>query len=172
MRKIVLNLAVSLDGFIAGKNGEYDWCFTDRDYGMTEFLKQIDAVLLGRKSYELLLEIEADPYPGMTKYVVSNTLRTGIEGVVILSGNWEVQIREIKQLEGKDIYLFGGTDLTNSLLEIGLVDELQLSVHPLLLGKGKPLFQGFDNRIELNLLGFKEYSTGLVQLFYSVESRR
>jgi dihydrofolate reductase len=82
------------------------------------------------------------------------------------------RIKEIKQLEGKDIYLFGGADLTNSLLEIGLVDELQLSVHPLLLGKGKPLFQGFDERMKLNLLGVKDYSTGLVQLFYQVESRR
>ncbi|MBW4619003.1 MAG: dihydrofolate reductase family protein [Cyanosarcina radialis HA8281-LM2] len=172
MRKIVLNLAVSLDGFIAGENGEYDWCFIDLDYGMTEFLQQIDAILLGRKSYEVFLAAEADPYPGTTKYVVSNTLKTESEGVVILNGNLEAQIKEIKQLEGKDIYLFGGADLTNSLLEIGLVDELQLSVHPLLLGKGKPLFQSFDERRKLSLLEVKEYPTGLVQLFYQVESRR
>jgi dihydrofolate reductase len=113
MRKIVLNLAISLDGFIAGENGEYDWCFTDRDYGMTEFLQQIDAVLLGRKSYEVLLETEAEPYPGMTKYVVSKTLRTSMDGVIILNGNLQAQIQEIKQLEGKDIYLFGGADLAD-----------------------------------------------------------
>ncbi len=64
MRKIILQLAVSLDGFIEGPNGEYDWCFTDQDYGMTDFLKGIDSLFIGRKSYELFFQLGADALPG------------------------------------------------------------------------------------------------------------
>ena len=74
MSNVLLNLAISLDGFIEGPNGEFDWCFTDQDYGMTAFLARCDAIIFGRKSYELLLQYDADPYPDKMKYVFSNTI--------------------------------------------------------------------------------------------------
>jgi len=75
MHKIILNLAVTLDGFIEGEKGEYDWCFTDQDYGMTEFLISIDTIFLGRKSYELLMNYDANSYQEKTKIVFSKTLK-------------------------------------------------------------------------------------------------
>jgi dihydrofolate reductase len=72
MRKIVLNLAITLDGLITGPNGEYDWCYTDHDYGMTEFMKSIDATIMGGKSYRVLLDYGA-PYPDLTNYVITRT---------------------------------------------------------------------------------------------------
>lgn len=70
MRKIILNVAVTLDGYIEGANGEYDWCLTDQDYGMTQFMESIDTVLFGRKSYDLMLQYEKNPYPAHTKGLV------------------------------------------------------------------------------------------------------
>ena len=134
MRKIILGLAVTLDGFIEGPNGEYDWCFTDQDYGMSDFFKRVDAVFIGRKSYEMMQGMEntdASWMPKMKEYVFSN-----------VSGDVAAKVREIRSQPGRDIWLFGGASLTSSLMSEGLVDELWLSIHPILLGQGKPLFSG------------------------------
>ena len=74
MRKVMLNLAVSLDGFIEGPNGEFDWCFTDQDYGMMDFMNRIDVIFIGRKSYELVLQMGKHPYSDKLKYVFSKTI--------------------------------------------------------------------------------------------------
>lgn len=171
MRKLILGLAVSLDGFIEGPNGEYDWCFTDQDYGMSDFFKRIDAVFIGRKSYEMSLGMEggADWMPKMTEYVFSNTLTSVKKDAILISGNVTEQARNIKNDSGKDIWLFGGASLTASMLEAGLVDELWLSIHPILLGIGKPLFSNIKKRIKLNLLESKTYDSGLVSVKYAME---
>ncbi len=165
MRKLILNLAVSLDGFIEGPKGEYDWCFTDHDYGMTRFLAHVDAVFFGRKSFELVSPMGPNAYPGLTRYVFSRTLPSA-EGATIISDEPRASVAKIKRMKGKDIWLFGGADLTKSLMELDLVDELQLSVHPIILGGGKPLFKSSDERKKLKLIDAKTYPTGLVQLFY------
>lgn len=172
MRKIVLGLAVSLDGFIEGPNGEYDWCFTDQDYGMKDFFNRIDAVFMGRKSYQLFSQPGMDNswMPKMSEYVFSNTLTTVKEGAVLVSGDIDQQVAEIKQQPGKDIWLFGGASLTSSLMNHKLVDELWLSVHPILLGSGKPLFTGIDKRIPLTLIDTKNYNTGLISVTYTLKS--
>jgi dihydrofolate reductase len=77
-------------------------------------------------------------------------------------------VNALKNKQGKDIWLFGGAELTASLLNAGLVDELNLAVHPIILGKGKPLFTGVQNRVKTKLLNSKEYSTGLVMLSYEI----
>jgi dihydrofolate reductase len=172
MRKLVLQLAVSLDGFIEGPNGEYDWCFTDQDYGMNEFFNRIDSVFYGRKSYELTLSMAdamegAMPrFPTLKEYVFSNTLQDVKPGVVLIRGDIEGEVKRIKNDEGKDIWLFGGASLTTSLMNLGLVDELRLAVHPILLGNGKALFSELNERIPLSLLDTKQYSSGLVSLVY------
>ncbi|MBK7873849.1 MAG: dihydrofolate reductase [Saprospiraceae bacterium] len=172
MRKVILGLAVSLDSFIEGPNGEYDWCFTDQDYGMSDFFNRIDAVFIGRKSFELAQahasEGGADWMPKVEEYVFSNTLESVPEGKILVKGDIQQQVMEIKNRPGKDIWLFGGADLTAALMQLGLVDELWLSVHPILLGAGKPLFIGLKDRIELTLLESKTYDTGLVSLKYHV----
>lgn len=174
MRKIILGLAVSLDGFIEGPKGEYDWCFTDQDYGLNDFFKRVDAVFMGRKSYELTQQMhsEGQDIPGMpkmTEYVFSTTLKKAKEGVHIINGDIVNKINDIKNSEGKDIWLFGGAELTASLMNEHLVDEIWLSVHPILLGGGKPLFTGIKDRIPLTLLESKTYETGLVSLKYTLK---
>ncbi|MDX2282555.1 MAG: dihydrofolate reductase family protein [Bacteroidia bacterium] len=168
MRQILLNLAVSLDGYIEGPKGEFDWCFTDQDYGMTEFLERTDSLLMGRNSYELLMQTSPDVFSEHVWYVCSNTLAEVRPGAQLLSGNIEAAVRQLRQAPGRGIWLFGGARLTASLLDAGLVDELILSIHPILLGGGMRLFPDRAGRIQLDLLGHAEYHTGLVQLRYGV----
>jgi len=170
MRKIILGLAVSLDGYIEGPNGEYDWCFTDQDYGMSEFFKRIDAVFIGRKSYEMSLGMEggADWMPKMKEYVFSNTLKKVKGDTILVSGDLKAEIEKIRQEPGKDIWLFGGASLNRALMNLELIDELSLAIHPILLGQGKPLFSGIGHRIPLQLIDAKTYSTGLVLVRYEL----
>jgi dihydrofolate reductase len=174
MRKIILGLAVSLDGFIEGPNGEYDWCFTDQDYGLNEFFKRVDTILIGRKSYEVSQAMEADMswMPKMKTYVFSNTLSEVKDDAILVSADIGPTVTGIKGEPGKDIWLYGGAELTASLLKLGLVDELWLSVHPILLGRGKPLFSGLERRVPLTLIEQNAYDTGLVSLRYSLQAPR
>lgn len=171
MRKLVLNLAVSLDGFIEGPNGEYDWCFTDQDYGMTAFFQRVDSVFMGRMSYELVNNMsEADKAltPKLKEYIFSNTLTEVNQGVTLINGDIVKEVTKIKEEKGKDIWLFGGAGLIGSMLNLGLVDELSLAVHPILLGNGKTLVENLRRRTSLQLIGTKAYSSGLVTLNYSL----
>jgi dihydrofolate reductase len=172
MRKIILGVAVTLDGFIEGPNGEYDWCFTDQDYGMSDFIRRIDAILYGRKSYEMMKGIEmpeeSSLWSGRKSYVVSNTIKEHGQDFELISGDIAKEIVAIKNSQGKDIWLFGGASLTTSLLNMKLVDELWLSVHPILLGKGKFLFSGIQERVKTTLIESKVYETGLVSLRYAI----
>ena len=169
MRKVILQLAVSLDGFIEGPDGEFDWCFTDQDYGMTNFFNRIDTIFIGRKSYEvaMLMGGSAPPgFPQLKEYVFSNTLKSVEGDRVLINGNIAEEVNKIKRSSGKDIWLFGGSSLTTSLMKHNLVDEMALAIHPLILGSGKPLFQNISGRIELELTGSKAYSSGLIMLSY------
>jgi len=175
MRKLILGLAITLDGYIEGPKGEYDWCFTDQDYGLNEFFKRIDSIFIGRKSYELAQQYaesnNGELIPGMpavTEYVFSNTLKSVKKGAFLISEDSIAEARRIKEQPGKDIWLYGGASLTHSLMKEGLVDELWMSVHPILLGNGKRLFQEQDSRTQLTLLESKTYETGLVSLRYSI----
>jgi dihydrofolate reductase len=170
MRKIILGVAITLDGFIEGPNGEYDWCFMDQDYGMAAFLNSIDAIFYGRKSYELMLKADKDgnPFAKFKSYVFSNTITGSSNEYEVISGDIVEKINILKEKPGKDIWLFGGAELTTALMNHKLVDELWLAVHPILLGKGKLLFTGLDNRTALKLLDSTSYNTGLVSLRYSI----
>jgi dihydrofolate reductase len=169
MRKIILGLAVSLDGFIEGPNGEYDWCFTDQDYGLAEFSKRIDALVMGRKTYEMMKGYDgASPWSHAKTYVFSSTLPI-TPGIELLNGDLAELIKQLKKQNGKDIWLFGGADLTKQFINLNLIDEYWLSIHPILLGAGKPLFQNITSRKKLRLTEHKAYETGLVSLRYQPE---
>jgi dihydrofolate reductase len=169
MKKIILSVALSLDGYIEGPKGEYDWCFTDQDYGLSSFLNSIDTVFMGRKSYELVLRTEGSSawMPPSKKYVFSNTLKSVSDGDVV-SGDIEGIVREIKSAPGKDIWLFGGAELTTTLMNLSLVDEIHIAIHPIVLGAGKPLFIDIKDRIKLQLFDSKVYETGLIVAKYRV----
>lgn len=168
-RKIILNLCTSLDGFIEGSNGEIDWCFTDQDYGMTDFLKQIDTIFIGRKSYEQLKQISPKSFEDKQKIVFSKSLKNSETSLRVVSDNIKKEVKKIQYEMGKDIWLFGGANLTSFMLKHNLIDETIISVHPLILGAGKPLFISIEKRKKLKLKDVKSFSTGLVQLFYEVK---
>lgn len=177
MRKLILGLAITLDGYIEGPNGEYDWCFTDQDYGLNEFFTRVDSIFIGRKSYEIAQQHadsnNGESIPGMPvmkEYVFSRTLKSVKEGAVLISEDSMTEARKIKEQSGKDIWLFGGASLKDALFKEGLVDELWLSVHPILLGSGKPLFREKESRTKITLLESKAYETGLVSLRYSIDN--
>ena len=174
MRKLILGVAVSLDGFIEGPNGEYDWCLHDQDYGLSDFFKRIDSLFIGRKTYEMAQAMgEAAPsgFPKFKEYIFSTTLAKVKDGAVLIKDNIKAEVEKIKNdsstgSEGKNIWLFGGAGLTTSLLNLGLVDEISLAVHPIILGGGKPLFSNIKDRVHLKLADIKNFSSGLVSLTY------
>lgn len=170
MRKVILGVAVSLDGYIEGPKGEYDWCFTDQDYGMSDFFKRIDTIVMGRKSYELASSMGgSSPWKGITTYVYSNTLKSiEAKDTRLVSGDLVEETKKLKNTTGKDIWLFGGAQLTTLFINERLVDELWLAVHPILLGAGKPLFHGILGRINLKVLESQTYNTGLVSTKYAL----
>lgn len=173
MRKIVLKLAVSLDGFIEDAKGQFDWCFVDQGYGMSEFFKRIDSTFMGRKTYELAQAMADQVPPGFPtfkEYVFSNTLTNAKANVILIKGDLKKEVEKIKNEKGKDIWLFGGADLISSLMNLGLVDELMLAVHPVILGGGKPLFKEIQERTWLTLTDHKIYPNGLVFLSYTIKS--
>jgi len=168
MRKVILGVAVSLDGLIEGPNSEYDWCFTDQDYGLSNFFNRIDTIFMGRKSYELTQKTAAtNPWKGMTTHVFSNTLReVSGKDVKLITGDIEKQVNELRQQPGKDIWMFGGAELLTSFVNNNWIDEYWLSVHPIVLGSGKPLFKDINERLNLKLSQHKVYENGLVSLIY------
>ena len=170
MRKVVLSVAISLDGFIEGPKGEYDWCFIDKDYSLKEFFKRFDTIFVGRKTYEMSLQMEGGPagFPKYKEYIFSTSLNKLKQGATLIKGNIKAEVEKIKKERGKDIWLFGGAALTTSLMNLGLVDELALAVYPILLGGGKSLFNNIKDRINLKLVSANTYSSGLVSLTYDV----
>ncbi len=182
MRKIILGLGISLDGYITCKNGAVDWLSMDWDYDWTAFFKTIDAVLMGRKSWEVALAMtpknkrKSNPYGAMETYVFSNTLKTsGVKGVEIVSGDLKEFVGNLKARDGgKNIWLSGGGDLAKSFLNENLVDEIHLGITPHLLGSGLPLFLELEREIPLRLVSCKTYphkkeGNAMVELFYEVK---
>jgi dihydrofolate reductase len=166
MSKILMNLAITIDGLIEGPNGEFDWCFTDQDYGMTAFLARCEAIVFGRKSYEILLQYDANPYPDKMKYVFSNSITSVAGNTVVVKGDAAEAMAAIRQRTAGDIWFFGGAALLEEFLQHDLIDEMHLSVHPLLLGSGKPLFPQLAARKQFQLQSATPFSSGLVQLIY------
>jgi len=169
MRKVILGVAISLDGFIEGPNGEYDWCFSDQDYDMKEFMKRIDAIFYGRKCYEMMMGFDhggPNPYAKMKHYVFSNSLTKPYAGTELISGEIVKHVMDLKNQPGKDIWLFGGAEITTTFINLNLVDEMELAVHPILLGARKLLFNNIESRKHFKLANSKAYSSGLVMLKY------
>lgn len=179
-RRIILDLAVTLDGFIEGKNGEIDWCIMDDEMGFIDFLNQIDTIFYGRKSYELwgqyspekdatVSERELwDVVHSKHKYVFSRTQKANDSNAVFINDNLIEEVTTLKNTPGKDIWLYGGSSLITTFINSGLVDEFRLSVHPVILGEGKPLFIDIQQRLNLKIDTTRTFSSGVVQLVYQL----
>ncbi len=173
MRKVIHFVAMSLDGYIAGPEGEVDWLFMDQDYGMKRFFASIDTALIGRKTFEFMLGQGMRSYPGASNYVFSRTLRADDHPEVnLVSENAAATVAALRAREGKDIWLVGGGGLLRTLLDAELVDELVVAVHPVLLGRGIPLLPPREAAVPLDLARVEPYDTGLVTLHYGVRHGR
>ncbi|KZE73132.1 hypothetical protein AV654_32885 [Paenibacillus elgii] len=183
-RRIILDLAVTLDGFIEGKNGEVDWCIMDSEMGFNHFLNQIDAIFYGRKSYDLWGQFTPEIEPtdsekefwelvhSKEKYVFSRTQKGTDNKAVFINDNIPEEVNKIKNKPGKDIWLYGGASLITTFINLGLVDEFRLSVHPVVLGEGKPLFMDIKQRLNLKMVNTRTFSSGVVQLIYHFDANK
>ena len=170
MRKVRYNCAMSLDGYIAGPNDEFDWIVVDPDIYFDGLFEQFDTFLFGRRTFEVTAGEELPVPPGSRTFVFSNTLSQGdYEGVTIVGEDWKEVVQALREESGKDIWLFGGGALFRSLCEEGLVDTVEVSVVPVLLGAGIPLVPELSRRIDLKLTGQRTYEkSGIVSLVYEV----
>jgi dihydrofolate reductase len=169
MRKIVLFIATSLDGFIAGKDGNVDWLFTDGDFGYKEFLQSIDTTLMGHNTYKYILQFGTFPYPDKINYVFTRNQRDQDNNPVkFITGDVVEFVKELKEEKGKNIWLIGGGQINSILLNNNLIDQMIISIHPKVLGDGIPLFKHESlTNLEYHLERHKVFERGLVQLTYS-----
>jgi len=171
MRRVRYQVAASLDGFIAGPNGEFDWIVSDPDIDFAALFAQFDTVLMGRKTFMATAgQGGGGAMPGMDVHVFSRTLEARKHRkVTIVNGDPAETVRALKARPGKDIWLFGGGELFRSLLEAGLVDTVEPAVVPVLLGEGVPLLPSPGLRTRLTLTSHRLYPTsGIVLLQYDV----
>ena len=171
MRKIVAGFAISLDGYIEGSQGEYDWIIMDKDFDFAGHMKRFDTFLFGRKSYDKLSQAGNISFPGIRSYIFSNSLDRVDKDVVLLKGNIHKLVTGLKEQDGKDIAVYGGANLLSSLLDLNLIDELNMSIIPVLLGAGKPMVDILQHRVYLTLTETKAFSSGIIQLIYQVRQK-
>ena len=169
MRRLIYEVATSLDGFIAGPNGEYDWIPMDPDIDFGAMAARFDTVVMGRHSYEVAQKVEGGIMSDVATYVYSRTLPEGPLGGVTVVHDALAHVRMLKQQAGKDIWLWGGGSLFRSLVEAGLVDAVEVAVMPVLLGGGTPLLPSPAPRVRLRLVNSRAYKPGIVSLEYAVE---
>ncbi len=173
MRQVRLSAAMSLDGYIAGPNGEADWIVMDPDIDFQSMFARFDTLLMGRKSYEAVRKQGSGGMPGMKSYVFSRTLRQADCPGVIVSDKPAEVVAELKSRPGKDIWLFGGGELFRSMLELRLVDAAEVAVVPVLLGGGLPLLPQPAKPLSLKLVKHHVYHrTGTVLLEYAAINNR
>lgn len=171
LRKIRYQVAASLDGFIAGLKGEYDWIPMDEEIDFGALFAQFDTILVGRETYRGMVEQgNGAGFPGLATVVCSRTMTTGdVPDGVVLSHDAVQTALELKAKPGKEIWLFGGGTLCRELLAAGLVDTIEIAVVPVLLTQGIPVLPPMPARQTLRLEKIREYPrSGIVMMTYGV----
>ena len=188
MRKIISFMHISLDGFVAGLNGEMNWIKVDEelfDY-VGKRISEGDTALYGRVTYQMMEnywptagdkpraskhDIEHSKwYNKVHKVVLSKTIKdAGLTNTTIISDNLSDRINEIKQQPGKEILLFGSPTATHSLIQLNLIDGYWLFVNPIILGHGIPLFVDIKDKTKLKLLTTHQFVSGVTELNYTVD---
>ena len=167
MRRLILYIASSFDGYIAGPNNELDWLFTEGDYGYNEFFDSVDTVFSGRITYDEAVKMGMkDPFPGKTTYVfTTKSSDYNSTGHLIFTSEDPVKLwKSLRDKEGKNAWLVGGGELIKYFIEQDLIDEYRIFVHPIILGKGIHLFKQIDYRVNLKTEEVKKFDSGLVML--------
>lgn len=189
MRTVTYGAACSLDGFIAGSDGAVDWIHfsPDVEQYMIEYWSTVDAVLMGRKTWEFAAaqgmggepgsgpgsepdfgSLEGSGVPAVATYLFSRTLSEAPPGTELVSSDAVGFVNTLKRQPGKGICLMGGGELAGSLFAAGAIDEVSLNVHPVLLGSGVPFFRDLKGRIGLELTESRELDGGCVLMVYRV----
>ena len=186
MRQVILQIDITLDGFIAGPDGELNWVKADEEMNQdaNALLRTVDTVLLGRRAYQLFAQYWpfadtnasstesqiARQLNQATKVVFSKTLGTVAWGqwnnARLVNGNVDEAVLTMKRQPGKNLVLYTGADIVSTFIQLGLVDDYRLRIHPVVLGSGKPLFKEIQARVPLTLVQTKSYQNGVVLLHY------
>ena len=167
--RIRYRVAMSLDGYIAGPQGEFDWIVNDPSIDFRTLVAQFDTFLIGRQTFELMRQPGSPPLPpGSKAFVFSRTLPGDVPGVSVMREVSAPAITSIRGQAKKDIWLFGGGDLFRSFLNLGLVDTVEVAVSPVLLGRGLQLLPQPASQARLSLTGHRVYPSGIVLLEYAV----
>lgn len=173
MRKLIIYIATSLDGFIAKPNDDLSFLKLvekeGEDYGYAEFTATIDTIILGRKTYDWVLkEIGSSHYDNGDRnvYVITRTEKPSVGKTIFYTGDLTELVQQLKSQSGKNIYCDGGAEIINELLKKDLIDEMIISVIPVLLGNGTRLFKEGRPEQQLELVNAKTFETGLIQMHY------
>jgi dihydrofolate reductase len=168
-RRVRYSVAMSLDGFIAGPNGDFDWIVMDPAFDFAALFKQFDTFLMGRRTFEITRQGSPKTKGGPQTIVFSRTLKPADYRGVTIAANLNETVRALKAKPGKDIWLFGGGELFRSLLDANLVDTVEVAVMPILLSQGVPLLSAGARSPSLRLRDSKTLPSGTVLLTYAVE---
>ena len=176
MRKVTFGGACSLDNFIARKDDSYDWILWCKEAGeyMRDYWKTIDTIVMGRRTYEVAARSGPPPvHTGVKTFVFSRTLKQrSNKRLTFVSEDAADFVRRLKEEDGKNICVMGGGVLAKSLFEAGLIDEIGLNIHPILLGSGIPMFYEMPRQIDLELETCRQFSNGCVLVTYRTKHAR
>jgi dihydrofolate reductase len=170
-RKVVLYIASSLDGYIAKPNDDLSFLSIvqqdGEDYGYLDFVKSVDTVILGRKTYDWVMkQVPEFPHADKNSFVITRTAKPSIGKTIFYTGKLADLISRLKTEHGKNIFIDGGSEIVNELLKENLIDEFIISIIPVLVGSGTRLFKDSRPELKLELVSTKQFNKGLVQLYY------
>jgi dihydrofolate reductase len=167
MRKIILFIASSLDGYIARENGDIDWLPETGSSGYDDFIKSVDTVVMGKKTYDQVLTFGDYPYKDKKSYVFTRSKNPSKDENVEFVQDVEKSMKNIVSDSGKNIWLIGGSEIISTFANLDLIDELVLSLIPVVLGKGIPLFKNMEKELKMELVKTTDYEN-LVESHYEI----
>jgi dihydrofolate reductase len=167
MRKIILFIASSLDGYIARENGDIDWLPETGSSGYGDFIKSIDSVVMGKKTYDQVLTFGDYPYKDQKSYVFTRNKNLTKDENTEFVQDVEKLMKNIVLDSGKNTWLIGGSEIISTFVNLDLIDELILSLIPVVLGKGIPLFKNMEKELKMELVKTTDYEN-LVELHYKI----
>ena len=165
MPKIILYIAISLDGYIAKKDGSVNWLSSyDEDYGYEKFLSTLDTIIMGWKTYQQVLSFGKWPYSGLNTYVFTHQKFKDENNLKFISGSIQKIVKEIINQSNKNIWLVGGGQIITEFVKLNLIDKYQIFIMPIFLGKGIPILHESVNMDALKLIKSKSYENGVIEI--------